>query len=60
VLVFVPYMPAPGTYDEQSAARLQRNLLYVSMTRAMDNLNIFTLNQPREPVLADLVKLMGA
>jgi hypothetical protein len=61
VLLFLPALPPGGEYDEKSADTLVRNLIYVAMTRAMDNLNVFTLEgahegQQDEP-LQDLVRV---
>lgn len=64
VLLYLPALPPRGDYDEKASAALVRNLIYVSMTRAMDNLNVFTLEgahdgQQEEP-LQDLVRVFRA
>ena len=51
-------------HDEKTGDLLARNLIYVAMTRAMDNLNVFTLEgdhegQQQEP-LQDLVRVFRA
>jgi hypothetical protein len=61
VLLYLPSLPARVDYDDATADALMRNLLYVAMTRAMDNLNVFTLEgahegQQEEP-LQDLVRV---
>jgi hypothetical protein len=61
VLLYLPAL-APRTDIEEAAAQAQaRNLIYVAMTRAMDNLNVFTLEGDhegqREEPLQDLVRL---
>ena len=61
VLLYLPALPPRGDYDDRAAQGLVRNLLYVAMTRAMDNLNVFTLDgahegQDEEP-LQDLVRV---
>jgi hypothetical protein len=61
VLLYLPALPPRGEYEERSAEGIVRNLLYVAMTRAMDNLNVFTLEgahdgQQEEP-LQDLVRV---
>jgi superfamily I DNA/RNA helicase len=61
VLLFLPSLLPRGEYDEKSGETLVRNLIYVAMTRAMDSLNVFTLEgahegQHEEP-LQDLVRV---
>jgi hypothetical protein len=63
VLLYLPTLPPRTDYDEKSGETLVRNLLYVAMTRAMDNLNVFTLEgahegQFEEP-LQDLVHVFA-
>ena len=55
VLLYLPSLPAGGEYDEKSSDALDRNLLYVAMTRAMDNLNVFVMEEPRERAVQELV-----
>jgi hypothetical protein len=57
VLLYLPSLPLSADYDEKAAGSLARNLIYVAMTRAMDNLNIFVMEDAREPAIADLVRL---
>jgi hypothetical protein len=59
VLLFLPGLPPRGEYGEEEAERLQRNLIYVAMTRAMDNLNVFTLEAPREKPMQDLQRVFA-
>lgn len=61
VLLYLPALPPRQSYDDATNALLVRNLIYVAMTRAMDNLNVFTLEgahegQAEEP-LQDLVRV---
>ncbi len=61
VLLYLPALPPRTDYDERAGQTLVRNLIYVAMTRAMDNLNVFTLegaheSQQEEP-LQDLVRV---
>ena len=61
VLLYLPSLPVRTDHDEKTGDLLARNLIYVAMTRAMDNLNVFTLEgahegQQQEP-LQDLVRL---
>jgi superfamily I DNA/RNA helicase len=62
VLLYMPALPPRTDFDDTSGAALVRNLIYVAMTRAMDNLNVFTLEgaydgQQEEP-LQDLVRVL--
>ncbi len=57
VLMYLPYLPRREHLDETQGDRLVRNLVYVGMTRAMDNLNVFTVDGAAraDSVLAALV-----
>jgi hypothetical protein len=61
VLLYLPRLPARLDYDDKAADTLMRNLIYVAMTRAMDNLNVFTLEgaheSQRDEPLQDLVRV---
>jgi hypothetical protein len=57
VLLYLPGLPAAGDYDEKASDTLLRNLLYVAMTRAMDSLNVFVMENPAEKPLRDLIKV---
>jgi DNA helicase IV len=62
VLLYMPALPPRTDFDDATGAGLVRNLIYVAMTRAMDNLNVFTLEgahegQQEEP-LQDLVRVL--
>ena len=64
VLLYLPSLPVRTDHDEKTGDLLARNLIYVAMTRAMDNLNVFTLEgehegQQQEP-LQDLVRILRA
>jgi hypothetical protein len=61
VLLYLPALPPRPVLDDRAGQGMVRNLLYVAMTRAMDNLNVFTLEgahdgQQEEP-LQDLVRV---
>jgi hypothetical protein len=61
VLLYLPALPPRESWDDATAALLVRNLVYVAMTRAMDNLNVFMLEgahegQAEEP-LQDLLRV---
>ncbi|MGA2478041.1 MAG: UvrD-helicase domain-containing protein [Spirochaetia bacterium] len=63
VLLYLPALSPRTDYDEKTGDTLTRNLIYVAMTRAMDNLNVFTLEgaheaQHEEP-LQDLLRVFA-
>ena len=41
--MYLPEIERRQAYNEDSVERLLRNLVYVGLTRAMENLNVFTL-----------------
>jgi hypothetical protein len=47
-----------SNFDEQQSMKMQRSLIYVAMTRAMDMLNVFTLAEPTSPVIKDLKTIL--
>jgi predicted TIM-barrel fold metal-dependent hydrolase len=59
VLLYLPSLPIVGDYDEKAANSLARNLIYVAMTRAMDNLNVFVMEDARERAVAELVGVLN-
>ncbi len=59
VLLYLPSLPIAGEYDPTSADALARNLIYVAMTRAMDNLNVFVMEEAREKAITELVEVMS-
>jgi superfamily I DNA/RNA helicase len=55
VLLFLYRPPYFGSaFDEMTTDKMTRNLVYVAMTRAMDHLGIFTLEEPKSQALKDL------
>jgi superfamily I DNA/RNA helicase len=60
VLLFLPNLGFQGSYDERAAETMQRNLLYVALTRAMDLVVLFTMDKLKEAVLADLAEAIEA
>ena len=54
VLIYLPYIHRRRQYDDEQTEKLIRNLVYVGITRAMDNVNVFTVNGD-DPVLKDLI-----
>ena len=54
VLMYLPYLPRKELFDREETEKLMRRLIYVGMTRAMDNLNVFIKNQ-EDPILLELV-----
>jgi ATP-dependent exoDNAse (exonuclease V) beta subunit len=59
VLLFLPSLPTAGQYDEKAADFLARNLIYVAMTRAMDILNVFVMEESKEMAVQELVGVIG-
>lgn len=57
VLLNLHSPPQVAGTTPQQRSQMRRNLIYVSMTRAMDQLNIFTLENEKDSVLSDLIKL---
>jgi superfamily I DNA/RNA helicase len=55
VFLFIPKLPVSGEYDERSEEALQRNLLYVSVTRAMDYVVILTLTESDNPIIREML-----
>jgi len=56
VLLFMPKLFAVNeeSYSDKTTEVMQRNLLYVCMTRAMDMLNVFMKDEPENQILIDL------
>jgi len=59
VLLFLPSLPPVESYDPKQVYSLQKNLLYVACTRAMDFLAIFLKEHPEEPILQELRDARG-
>ena len=55
----LPSLPIAREYDQMSADVLARNLIYVAMTRAMDNLNVFVMEEAKERAITELVGVIG-
>ena len=60
VLLYLPSLPAGAEYDEKASESLARNLIYVAMTRAMDNLNVFVMEDAKERAVTELLAIMLA
>lgn len=58
VILFIPVLFYNRELEPEDSRTLVRNLIYVSMTRAMENLNIFTKEGSADPVISDLVRLL--
>jgi superfamily I DNA/RNA helicase len=60
VLLFLHRLPAIiGAYDEEAIDRMSRNLIYVSITRAMDHLNVFCPRSSPSRAITDLVEIFA-
>jgi superfamily I DNA/RNA helicase len=57
VMLLLPSIQTEGNFDEKATSAMQRNLLYVGLTRAMDHVVVFTLDSPQEQVVRELVDL---
>jgi superfamily I DNA/RNA helicase len=56
VLVYLPSMSSSGEFDEKTVLSMQRNLLYVALTRAMDHVVVFTLADQNSEIVRELVE----
>jgi superfamily I DNA/RNA helicase len=54
VMLYLPGLPAPGGLSEEMAQERGFNLVYVAVTRAMDNLQLFLPSQPEAPATRTL------
>jgi hypothetical protein len=59
VLLYLPSLPTGSEYEEKAGDSLARNLIYVAMTRAMDNLNVFVMEDVKERAVRELVAAIG-
>ena len=55
VLIFAPSLSSTGEFDEKTTLAMQRNLIYVALTRAMDHVVVFTLENTDSTVLQELM-----
>ncbi len=54
VLLYLPYLHRRRHFDAEQTEKLLRNLVYVGISRGMDNVNVFTTGSG-DPVLRDLI-----
>ena len=59
VLLYLHKLPQTATGDNAAQKKMRRNLIYVSMTRAMDHLNIFVPEDEKSPEICDLTGLFN-
>jgi predicted nucleic acid-binding Zn-ribbon protein len=60
VLMFLHKLPRTSSSQDWAAReKMTRNLIYVSMTRAMDHLNVFTIEGETEKEIKDLLLTFG-
>ena len=57
VLLALHRLPQTSAATPRAQSRMRRNLIYVSMTRAMDHLNIFALEDEKSPEITGLTRL---
>lgn len=61
VFLWLPWVPkAPDWVNGPEGERIVANILYVAMTRAMDQLEVFLPGSLRDPVMATLVECFEA
>jgi len=53
VMMYLPYLHRRRFYNPEETEKLLRNLIFVGLTRAMDNVNVF-MTEKEDPVLQDL------
>lgn len=53
-LLWLPFLPAYDDLDEKASQAMLRNLVYVSLTRAMDHAVVFMKLEPNEVCLSEL------
>ena len=58
VMLYLPYIRRREQFDAETTERLLRNLVYVGMTRAMENLSVFVVSR-EDPLLQDVVRALG-
>jgi hypothetical protein len=61
VFLLLPMVAGSGAIDEEEAEARIRNLVYVSLTRAMDNLQVFATEDgvEKNPVVGEVVGMVG-
>ncbi len=59
VFLYLPYLHRRKHYSDEETEKLLRNLVYVGMTRAMDDVNAFVVERD-DPILNDLFLSFGA
>jgi hypothetical protein len=59
VLLYLPALPITVDYNGEAALTLARNLIYVALTRAMDNLNVFVMREPKERPVQELAQVFA-
>lgn len=57
VILYLPHLHRRERFDAESTERLLRNLIYVGLTRAMENLSVIVC-PGEDPVLGDLVRAL--
>ena len=55
VMMYLPYLHRRCYYNPEETEKLLRNLIFVGLTRAMDNVNVF-MTEKDDPILQDLRK----
>jgi len=58
VFLYLNREPFCGILSEEEADKRIRNLIYVSLTRAMEHIDVFTKKEPSHKAIQDLVELL--
>ncbi len=59
VLPYLPSLPTGAEYDEKASESLARNLIYVAISRAMDTLNVFVMEEAKGRAVQERVGVMS-
>jgi superfamily I DNA/RNA helicase len=60
VMLFIPELPVSSRISREAAEASCRNLVYVAMTRCIDNLQIFSLKEPEQAVTSEFCDVYHA
>jgi hypothetical protein len=59
-MLFIPELPVSSRISREAAEASCRNLVYVAMTRCIDNLQIFSLKEPEQAVTSEFCDVYHA
>ena len=58
VMLYLPSLQWRNDYERDEMEKLLRNLVYVGLTRGMDNINVFVV-ESSDPVIQDIIASFG-